>query len=232
MNMLEEIDIAAEMEFETIVIDLQKAIGYALDNRLEIKENEYEIKLREIEVDRAKREGEIRGDVRAYYDFTGLSPNEGSMAELFHSSFDNMTVRPPNRGIAFTLTVPILDWGRRRNNVKTQSIYLDQTKMKLENLNEQIVKEIREIVRMVYEAEKRFRINKTNIDIAARNYRIYLLRFENGDITGQELSLEQTRLSQVQLDYINAYVAYQLALADLKRKTMWDFENDRSYLVN
>jgi outer membrane protein TolC len=93
------------------------------------------------------------------------------------------------------------------------------------------VKEIREIVRMVYEAEKRFRINQTNIDIAARNYRIYRLRFENGDITGQELSLEQTRLSQVQLDYINAYVAYQLALADLKRKTMWDFENNRSYLI-
>jgi outer membrane protein TolC len=119
----------------------------------------------------------------------------------------------------------------QRHNVKTQTIYLDQTKMRLDNLNEQIIKEIREIVRMVYEAEKRFRINQTNIDIAARNYRIYRLRFENGDITGQELSLEQTRLSQVQLDYINAYVAYRLALADLKRRTMWDFENNRSYLI-
>jgi len=151
--------------------------------------------------------------------------------ELFRSSFDNMAVRPPNRGVTFTLTVPILDWGRRRNNVKTQTIQLDQRKMQLENLNEQIIKEVRENVRMVYEAEKRFRINQTNIDIAARSYRIYRLRFENGDITGQELSLEQTRLSQVQLDYINAYVAYQLALADLKRKTMWDFENNRSYLI-
>ena len=231
LNMTEEIDITAEMDFETVVIDQQKAIEYALANRLEIKENEYDIRLREIEVDRAKREGELRGDLQAYYDFTGLSPLEGNPMELFRSSFDNMTVRPPNRGVTFTLTVPILDWGRRRNNVKTQTIYLEQTKMQLDNLNEQIVKEIREIVRMVYEAEKRFRINQTNIDIAARNYRIYRLRFENGDITGQELSLEQTRLSQVQLDYINAYVAYQLALADLKRKTMWDFENDKSYLI-
>jgi hypothetical protein len=87
-------------------------------------------------------------------------------------------------------------------------------------------------VGMVNEAERRFRINQTNVDIAARNYRIFSLRFENGDITGQELSLEQTRLSQVQLDYINAYVAYQLALSDLKRKTMWDFEGNRSYLMN
>jgi len=50
------------------------------------------------------------------------------------------------------LTVPILDWGRRRNNVMTQTITLSQRKMELDNLNEQTVKEIREVVRTVYEA--------------------------------------------------------------------------------
>jgi outer membrane protein TolC len=130
------------------------------------------------------------------------------------------------------LTVPILDWGRKRSIVQSQTIRLNEKQMQLENTNEQIIKEIREIVRTVYEAEKRFRINQTNKDIAARSYQIYRLRFENGDITGQALSLEQARLSDVQLAYINAYVTYQLALADLKRKTVWDFENNRSYLIN
>ena len=232
LNMTEEIDIVADMEFETVTVNLQTAIEQALANRLEIRENEYDVKLQEIEVDRAKREGEVKGNISAYYDFTGLSPQDGNVSQLIRQSFDDMTVRPPNRGVTFTLTVPILDWGRRRNNVKTQTITLDQRKMELDYLNEQIVKEIREIVRMVNETEKRFRISQTNVDIAARNYRIYRLRFENGDITGQELSLEQTRLSEVQLDYINAYVSYQLALADLKRKTMWDFEGNRSYLGN
>jgi outer membrane protein TolC len=231
LNMTEEIDIMAEMDFETVAIDLQMAIEQALANRLEIKEGEYDVKLQEIAVDQAKREGEVRGDIYAYYDFTGLSPTEGNVAELFRSSFDNMSVRPPNRGVTFTLTVPILDWGRRRNNVKTQTIYLNQRKMALDNLNEQIVKEIREIVRTVVEAEKRFRISQTGVDIAVRSYRINRLRFENGDITGQDLSMEQARLSEVQLNYIGAYVTYQLALADLKRKTMWDFENNRSYLI-
>ena len=232
LNMTEEIDIMAEMEFETVVVDMQKATDQALSNRLEIKEIEYDVKLQEIAVDRAKREGEVRGDILAYYNFAGLSPTEGNAGDLFRQSFDNMSIRPPNRGVQFTLTVPILDWGRRRNNVKTQTIYLDQTKMRFDNQHEEIVKEIREIVRMVQESQNRFRINQTNIDIAQRNYRIYRLRFENGDITGQELSLEQARLSDVQLAYINAYVNYQLALADLKRKTMWDFENNRSYLIN
>ena len=231
LSMTEEIDVVAEMEFETVSIDLNKAIVQALDNRLEIKEGEYDIKLQEIEIDRAKRVSEVSGKISAYYDFAGLSPHEGNVMELFRYSFDNMSVRPPNRGVTFTLSVPIVDWGRKRNYVKTQTIYLNEKKMSLENTNEQIIKEIRDIVRTVAEAENRFRISRTNIDIGTRSYRINRLRFENGDITGQELSIEQTRLSEVQLAYIDAYVTYQLALADLKRKTMWDFENNRSYLI-
>ena len=231
MNVNEDIDIVAEMEFETVSIDLQRAIDEALANRLEMKEGEYDIKLQEIAVDRAKREREFKGNISAYYDLTGVSPESGNVADVFRSSFDNMAVRPDNRGVTFTLSVPVLDWGRGRNIVKFRSIQLDEAKLRLENTNDIIVKEIRETVRTVQEAEKRFRINQINKDNAARSYRINRLRFENGDISGQNLSLEQERLSQVQLDYINAYITYQLALADLKRKTMWDFENNRSYVI-
>jgi outer membrane protein TolC len=232
MDMNEEIDIAAEMDFETIAIDLPTAVEQALANRLEVKETEYDIKLQEIEIDRARREREVKGNIYAYYDFTGLSTQAGNVPELFRSSFDNFVVRPPNRGVTFTVSVPILDWGRGRNIVKSREIRLNEKKRKLENTNDMIIKEIREIVRTVYEAEKRFRINQKNRDNATNSYRISRLRFENGDLSGQELATEQARLSQVQLAYIDAYITYQLALADLKRRTMWDFENNRSYLIN
>jgi outer membrane protein TolC len=232
VDMTEEIDIVAEMDFETVSIDLQTAIEQALANRLEVKENEYDVKLQEIEIDRAKREREIKGNIYAYYDFTGLSTEPGNVPELFRSSFDNFVMRPPNRGITFTVTVPILDWGRGRNIVKSRQIRLKEKQLQLENTNDVIIKEIREIVRTVYEAEKRFRINQKNRDNATNSYRISRLRFENGDLSGQELAMEQERLSQVQLAFINAYITYQRALADLKRRTMWDFENNRSYKIN
>lgn len=228
MDMSTEIDIAAEMDFETVAIDLQTATEQALANRLELKEGEYDVKLQEIEIDRAKREREIKGNIYAYYDFTGLSTQPGSVPALFRSSFDNFAMRPPNRGVTFTLTVPILDWGRGRSIVRSQTIRLKEKQLKLENTSSLIVKEIREIVRTVHEAEKRFRINQKNKDNAANSYRIARLRFENGDLSGQELATEQERLSQVQLAFINAYITYQLALADLKRRTMWDFENNKS----
>jgi outer membrane protein TolC len=232
MDMTQEIDIVAEMDFETVVIEMQTAIEQALENRLEVKENEYNIKLQQIAIDRAKREREIKGNINAYYDFTGLSTQPGNIMQLFRSSFDNFAMRPPNRGVTFTLSIPIIDWGRGKNLVKRETIRLHEKQLKLNNTNDMIIKEIREIVRTVYEAEKRFRINQKNSDNAVNSYRIARLRFENGDISGQELATEQERLSQVQLAFISAYITYQLALADLKRRTMWDFENSRSYKIN
>jgi outer membrane protein TolC len=102
--------------------------------------------------------------------------------------------------------------------------------LKLEDTKRSIEKEIREIVRSVYEAEKRFRINRRNQEVATESYRISQLRFANGDMTSQELSIEQERLSQVQLSYIESYITYRLSVANLNRKTMYDFENNRSFL--
>ena len=69
---------------------------------------------------------------------------------------------------------------------------------------------------------------KKSEEVAQKSYQISLHRFENGDITSQELALDQQRLTNARLAYLDAFIAYQLAVADLKRKTMYDFEEGRS----
>ena len=66
--------------------------------------------------------------------------------------------------------------------------------------------------------------------MAQRSYEISRMRFENGDLTSQELGREQERLAETQLSYLDAFIQYQLSVADLKRKTLWDFKNNKSYL--
>ncbi|MDH6303899.1 outer membrane protein [Parabacteroides sp. PF5-5] len=232
LELKEEIDLQADMEFEAFLIDMQQAIDEALRNRMEIQENNLDIQLQSIEVKRAKREREFKGSISAYYDFTGLSTREdGTLGELTGSSFRNMVDRPSNRGVAFTVSYPIADWGRAKNQVRREQVRLKQRELNLENTKRIIEREVREIVRSVYEAEKRFRINRRNQEVAVESYRISQLRFENGDMTSQELSIEQDRLSQVQLSYIESYVTYRLSVANLNRKTMYDFENKRSFLL-
>lgn len=232
LDLKEEIELEAEMEFETFLIDLQTAIDEALRNRMEIQERNLDINLQDIEIRRAKREREFKGKISAYYDFTGLSTREGgSVGQLVGSSFRNMGERPSNRSIEFTLSYPIADWGRAKNLVRSRQVRKKQQELQLDNTKRSIEKEIREIVRNVYEAEKRYRLNQRNREAAQESYRISQLRFENGDLTSQELFIEQERLAQVQLSYIESYITYRLSVADLNRKTMYDFENNRSYLL-
>lgn len=232
LNLNDSIELVADMEFESFLIDMQKAMEEAIHNRLEIQENDINIQLQQIGINRAKQEREVKGNISAYYNFTGLSTLEdGSPGELARSSFENMLDRPSNRGVIFTLSYPIADWGRSKNLVQREERRLNQHKLDRENTKRTIETQVRKIVRNVYEADKRFRINQRNREVAVESYRISQLRFENGDMTSQELSIEQERLSQIQLAYIDAYITYRLSIADLNRKTMYDFENKRSYLI-
>ncbi len=226
------IEIMANIQYDTFNIDLDTAIEEALKNRLELNDADLDIKLRSIEVDRAKREREFKGSLSAYYDLTGLGTIKGAKTrELFESSFDNFLVRPPTRGIMLTFSYPIYDWGRGSAKVQQAKANLLSVELEKGNVQTTIIREVRDIVRTVEETRERLIINERNQELASRSYSVSQLRFENGDITSQQLGQEQERLSEVQLGYLDAYITYQLAVADLKRKTMWNFLEDRSYLI-
>jgi outer membrane protein TolC len=185
-----------------------------------------------IEVDRAKRVREFQGNISAYYDLTGISTlGAGTTAQLVKSSFDNIHNRPPNRGVALTLSVPIYDWGRGSAKVKQAKFNLQSKELAKENLEVTIRREVREIIRSVDESSQQLIIHQKNLDLARQTYRISQMRFENGDISNQDLTLEQERLATIQLDYLDAFIGYQLSVNNLKRKTMWDFENNVSYVM-
>jgi outer membrane protein TolC len=109
---------------------------------------------------------------------------------------------------------------------------MDQKKLELDNEKNSIIKEVREVIRTVRESREQIGIHEKNLELARRSYNISRMRFENGDISNQELSIERERLADIQLEYLDAYITYQMAVNNLKRKTMWDFEYGRSYLVS
>jgi outer membrane protein len=225
------VQITTEIAYDTFDIDLDQAIEEALKYRLEINEHRLDIELQKIRVDRAKQIRKLKGNIYAYYDLTGVSTlvSRNTM-DLLNSSFDNFIERPPNRGINLTFSFPVLDWGRGAAQVEQARAQLEESQLSLENRKIQIEKEVRDVVRKVREALNRLRINEDTQELAKRSYAINVMRFENGDITSQELGREQERLSAAQIDFLNAYITYQLTANDLKRKTMWDFKHQRSYL--
>jgi outer membrane protein TolC len=105
------------------------------------------------------------------------------------------------------------------------------SEFELDDMKKLIIRQVRDVVRSVAEAKSRLRIYEQNQQVAQLTYNISLKRYETGDINSQELALEQERLADSQLAYLDSFITYQLQVADLKRKTLWDFEEGDSYLI-
>ena len=227
----EEIQILTDLQYESFAVDMDRAIQSALKTRLELNEAKLDIELQKIQLDRAERYSELKGNISAFYDVTGLSTIESnSSTDLFESSFANFIDRRPNRGVTFSISYPIADWGRGSALEQREKALLNDQELHLENTRKEIIREVRDVVRSVEEAKNRLSIHEQNQQVSEMTYEISRKRFENGDINSQELALEQERLAESQIAYLDAFITYQLQVADLKRKTLWDFEEGKSYL--
>jgi outer membrane protein TolC len=234
MPLAEKILVQTKVEFKPFPIDLEKAIAVGLANRSEIRELAIDRRLQEIELKRTDARSEFKAELSAYYDLTGISdpalPYRSSTSDLFNSSWDDLKERPKNRGVLFSVSMPLWDSGVNGAEVSAARARLDQAALRLQNENISVEREIKDVVARVREAENRVRVLEKSQKLAERSYEISLARFDNGDITAQELALDRKRLTEARSAYLNAHTDYQTAVADVKRKTLYDFENNRSLM--
>ena len=54
--------------------------------------------------------------------------------------------------------------------------------------------------------------------------------YRNGTITGMDLQQYQTQLSSAKTEYTNSIISYKSQLLNLKIQTLWDFQNNETYL--
>jgi outer membrane protein TolC len=101
-----------------------------------------------------------------------------------------------------------------------------------ENLRRDIVRQVQSALASFEGAKRRLQVLGKSQDIALRSYDISRQRFETGDITSQALADNRDRLVQAKRSYLGAFVNYQLAGADLRRLTLFDFEVGESLVVS
>jgi outer membrane protein TolC len=231
LELNENVAVDTRFDYTPFAVDQEFAVTQAIKNRSEIRELEIEKRLAELDVKQVDSRSELRIDLLAFLDITGISdPSLTStrVGDLIESSFDDIGRRPTNKGVTLNMSVPLWDWGVNKNEVAEAQSALDESILTLEEQRKTVAREVRAVISQVVEAQNRLEVLKRSEEIAQKSYDISLARFENGDITSQELALDRDRLTAAKTDFLNAYITYQVATADLKRKTWWDFENNRS----
>ena len=82
-------------------------------------------------------------------------------------------------------------------------------------------------VRAVESAMRRFAIQEANVQVAETSYGFTQRRFDRGEITFTELAQAQDQLSRTRTLHLNALITYEMAKADLKEITLWDWETNQ-----
>ncbi len=220
----------AELDLQPVVVDVEKARTVALQNRSELVEQEITIEEQKISIQQIDARVSIKGNLKGYYDLSGFSdPNSPwgtSTQDLFNSSW-TQTKKTPNRGFTFELEVPIWDWGRNKAQVDAARANMKRDELDLDDLRVTVGREVDDVVRSVSQTWDRVQMLAKSQEVSRKSMDISLKRFANGDITSTELARASDQLNNAKLSYLSAYIEYKMALADLKRKTLYDFEKDR-----
>jgi outer membrane protein TolC len=208
----EDIDVSAQLEYKPITVNIEAAVNTALEKRTELKNSEADIELSKLTVDEVDSRGNINALLTANY---GINRNNEVFKDLFHEFAQD-------RSVTFTLRLPVLDWGRNNREVESAEANLNLDILSYENQKQQIKKEVTAIANKIESAKARVEVLSKTVNLAQKSFDITLARFQAGTITSFDLSQMQIRLTDAKINSLNALIDYNLAVADLARKTLAD----------
>jgi outer membrane protein TolC len=204
-------------------VSLEKAVAEAKNNTspgLQFKRRLLEA---ESQVNQAKMNG--RFDAQIYAQF-GLTQTSDVFKEAFQHPLDQEKV-------SVGITLPILDWGKARGNIKMAESNRDlvQTSIEQERID---------FEQNIYLQVMQFKMQKKQLYIAAKSDTVAKKRFE---VTHKRYMIGKVNdvleLNNAQIDNDNAKKGYITSLKNywinyykLRKMTLFDFENNLPISVN
>ncbi len=216
----EDISVLPNTEVTPITVNTNEAVKYGLDQRMELRQKAITIERDVFSIIRAKAENEFKGSISARVGLNALGDKIGTM-------YDKPT---DNEQIGVSVTIPIFDWGAKKARVESSRLAKESDEVALSEQKKEIVISIRQVCRNLPTLINQIEIKKKSMENAQRTYEINMEKYRNGNLTGMELQQYQTQLTTAKQDYTNAIINYKIELLNLKIQTLWDFENNRSYL--
>ncbi len=214
MDLFEDIMILADISANPVPVDLDKAIDNGLNSRMELRQREIDVETSQFDLITTKALNEFRGDMNLRFGFTGDNKD-------LNLIFDNPTKSP---SVSLSFNIPIFDWGEKKARIAAAEAAIQSQELNLSEEKKQIIIGIRQVYRNLQNQLSQIDIAKQNERNAQLTYEINLERYENGDLTGMDLNLYQTQLSEKKISYSQALINYKIELLNLKIQSLYNFE--------
>jgi outer membrane protein TolC len=210
------IELVTTLDVPEIKVDVDKAIEYARENNPQMISMERSILEAQQNVAKVQSDSRFSANLVASY---GLTQRGGDLAAAYNKPLESQQL---NVGV----TIPILDWGMRKGQVKMAESSLAVTTT---NVEQQKI----DFEQQVFLDIMQFNMQDDQLTLAAKTDTISRTRY---DITKQKFmlgSLDVLKLNDAlaQKDlaitnYMTALRTYWNYFYNVRKTTLWDFENN------
>lgn len=221
LELTEQIAVEVDINFVTRNVDLNQALVYGLENRMELRQRAIDIERSRFELIRTRALNEFKGAV-------SLSLGVFGDNEYAPDIYDVPAVNPR---IAISFSIPIFDWGENRARMDAANASREIKQVDLEIEKNNITINIRKVYRNLQNLENQIMIAEQNVKNAQLTYDINLERYKNGDLTSIDLNRFQSQLSEKKSAYADALINYKIELLNLKILSLYDFENQQPVIT-
>lgn len=199
--------------FEAVNNDL--ALQKAISNSNEYLDFERRLLEAQMGVSQARNYGFTANLYMAY----GLNGNSYILDEVYQDPSNQQVLR-------LGLNIPILDWGKRKGQIKMAESNEELVKTSVEQA-------IADFAQSIYLKVVEFNIQKNQVLIAAKSdtiaqksFDVTKNRYLIGKIGVTDLNIAQTETDQAKISYISALRAYWVNYYQLRQSTLFDFEKN------
>ena len=220
MDISEEITVMTDVAFNPVAVDMNKAIEYGLNSRMELRQREIDVTNAQFQLIRTKSMNEFRGDVALSIGLTGDNPQ-------LQDVYSTPTKQPK---VAVSFNIPLFDWGEKKARIKAQEAVIATSEINQSDQKIQIKLDIRKVYRNLQNLTNQITIAVQNEKNAQLTYEINLERYANGDLTSMDMNLFQTQLSQKKMAYAQTLIDYKIELLNLKIQSLYDFEKNEAII--
>jgi len=220
MDLFEDISVLANIAENPVKVDLDKAIENGLKSRMELRQREIDVEMSQFDMITTKALNEFSGALNLRLGIAGDNPNLSNVLDAPTSS----------PSISLSFSIPLFDWGEKKARIAAQEATIKSTQLNQEDEKNQIIIGIRQAYRNLQNQQTQIEIAKQNETNAELTYEINLERYSNGDLTGMDLNLYQSQLSQKKVASAQALINYKIELLNLKIQSLYDFENNKPIL--
>lgn len=208
------LDPVIPLDIPSAIIQYDDVLEKALANNSFSKN----IRRRQLEADYAV--AQAKGDMReislfARVGFTGTG-------DRFNGAYDPLK---DNQVVEIGFKIPILDWGKRRGQVKVAESNREVVESRLRQETQNFSQDIFILVERFNNQYQQLDIAKIADNIAQRRYDTNVETFLIGKISTLDLNDSQTKKDESRQDYIQQLFYYWYYYYQLRSVTLWDFAN-------